>query len=496
MAGLDTRGLADGFMKGFSFVDGYYDKEQQKERQAQLDEEQRQYRAQQQGNWEKSFGLQEQRAQTQDQQWQQSFDLQQQRFGADQQHQSWQRGRTEREDARAAAEAQRKRDLQDIQIELGRLAEGFEPTERGIELFSNPKYQQYNPLRIASPDMGEALSYAEQVIDPNSPADTNSPEGRKHLNYVLMPDLNTGRNGEGLKGGVRQFAALYPGQTEGTVAVEVEMEDGRMAPVTEKRGTADDGDDTILEEPVEKLVNQVQGYKTLRQALTTPQAQQGVAKLRQALGLSSEDAPELQTIYDADGNEMKVQWDRNSGRWVPVGGARKGGNFGKREEAQAKAIGKEMELLVEQGALDPKAPAEVRNRYQKLKAMQDRILGLSDTGATNNPLLAAIQSGQLKLNDPDAPSSEPAAEQGAQSAEPPAPFDPKTTLGLVNMPQEDWQERNRRYEEMKPAIKLIRQKLDAGWAPEPDELERLRPYLKESEVRLAEKRIQENKSLR
>jgi len=323
MAGLDTRGLADGFMKGFSFVDGYYDKEQQKERQAQLDQEQRDYRAQQQANWDRNFGLQEQRAETQDKQWQQSFGLQQQRFGADQQHQSWQRGRANKQDALDAADRQRTQDLQDIQIELARLAQGFEPTERGIELFSSPKYQQYNPLRIASPDMGEALSYAEQVIDPNSPADTNSPEGRKHLNYVLMPDLNTGRNGEGLKGGVRQFAALYPGQTEGTVAVEVEMEDGRLAPVTEKRGTAEDGDDAVLEEPVEKLVNQVQGLKTLRQALTSPQGQQGVARLRQALGLSSAgEAQELQTIYDADGNEMKVQWDRTSGRWVPVGGSK------------------------------------------------------------------------------------------------------------------------------------------------------------------------------
>ena len=322
MSGLDTRGLADGFMKGFSFVDGYYDKEQQKERQARLDQEQRDYRAQQQANWDRNFGLQEQRAQTQDEQWNKSFGLQMDRFEADKQHQGWQRGRANRQDAIETEDRQRTQDLQAIQIELARLAQGMDPTERGIELFSNPKYQQYNPLRIASPDMGEALSYAEQVIDPNSPADTNSPDGRRHLNYVLMPDLNTGRNGEGLKGGVRQFAGLYPGQKEGTVAVEVEMEDGRLAPVTEKRGTAEDGDDTILEEPVEKLVNQVQGLKTLRQALTSPQGQQGVAQLRQALGLSSADAPELQTIYDADGKEMKVQWDRTSGRWVPVGGAK------------------------------------------------------------------------------------------------------------------------------------------------------------------------------
>jgi hypothetical protein len=385
MAGLDTRGLADGFMKGFSFVDGYYDKEQQKERQAQLDQEQRDYRAQQQANWDRNFGLQEQRAQTQDEQWNKSFGLQEQRFAADQQHQGWQRGRANRQDAIEAEDRQRTQDLQAIQIELARLAQGMEPTEQGIKLFTDPRYQQYNPLRIASPDMGEALSYAEQVIDPNSPADTNSPDGRRHLNYVLMPDLNTGRQGEGLKGGVRQFAGLYPGQKEGTVAVEVEMEDGRLAPVTEKRGTAEDGDDAVLEEPVEKLVNQVQGLKTLRQALTSPQGQQGVARLRQALGLSSAgEAPELQTIYDADGNEMKVQWDRTSGRWVPVGGARKGG-MSKQDEARLRAIGNELKTLTEMGAAFGDAPPEMNARYQQLKAMQDQMLGISQGSAEGEP---------------------------------------------------------------------------------------------------------------
>ncbi len=395
MAGLDTRGLADGFMKGFSFVDGYYDKEQQKERQARLDQEQRDYRAQQQANWDRNFGLQEQRAQTQDEQWNKSFGLQMDRFEADKQHQGWQRGRTERQDAIEAEDRQRTKDLQDIQIELARMAQGMDPTENGIELFSNPKYQQYNPLRIASPDMGEALNYAEQVMDPNSPADTNSPEGRRHLNYVLLPDLNTGRNGEPLKGGVRKFAGLYPGQKPGTFAIEVEMEDGRLAPITEKRGSAEEGDDTILEEPVEKLVNQVQGYRTLRQALTSPQGQQGVARLRQALGLSNSEAPDIFTMYDKDGNEVKAYWDRATGMPVQIGGSKKDNNFSSRDKARLDALNADIKAMMEQG-------------YNTL-ADSDR----PEDQAAYQQYQQAVRQRDALLNGGEAPKPEPTPEQDA-----------------------------------------------------------------------------------
>ncbi|MET3998817.1 hypothetical protein [Marinobacterium sp. MBR-109] len=134
----------------------------------------------------------------------------------------------------------------------------------------------------------------------------------------------------------------------------------------------------------------------------------------------------------------------------------------------------------------------------------EKLKGGGSAGG-GNPLIQAIQSGKIKVNDPAAQSSAaPASTQAQpQSAMPQAqPFNPAASVGLLNSPAvtnnqpQDWQTRNQQYEAIKPAIEMVRKKLDAGWAPEQEELERVRPYLTEKEIRLAEQRIMERKQYR
>jgi len=69
-----------------------------------------------------------------------------------------------------------------------------------------------------------------------------------------------------------------------TLDLEVEGEDGTKynAPMTKNRGIAGE-DDEVMQVPVEKLVEQVQGYRVLRNPMKTPQAQAVAQKVLAAL---------------------------------------------------------------------------------------------------------------------------------------------------------------------------------------------------------------------
>jgi hypothetical protein len=244
----------------------------------------------------------------------------------------------------------------------------------------------------------------------------------------------------------------------------------------------------------------------------------GLAQMR-ASGSSSRD-PKIQMITtgrDEAGNEIKEPfvWGEVNGKptLIPApvyGAAAPGPQVTPEMEVKAREIAREK---VDQQAgwlsSDSSDFAEYGGSRQAAEEQfyreeLERLKGGGSAGG-GNPLIQAIQSGKIKVNDPAAqPSSAPAS--APAQPQPPMPqaqpFNPAASVGLLNNPAmtnsqpQDWQTRNQQYEAAKPAIEMVRKKLDAGWAPEQEELERVRPYLTEKEIRLAEQRIMERKQYR
>lgn len=221
MAGLDTRGFVDGAMQGFGLMDTYYNRQAQNERA------------------DKRLGLQEE-----------AFDMQKERYGAEQ--------------AKEKAT-----------FVLGKIAQGVEPTEDEFGWLK--EHPQFWPA--LDPRTDKSIEVAQSVIDPESPMGPNDPEAIEAMNQLWSHRINRG------EGGRKRIAGLYPGQERGTVALdlEIEKEDGTKynAPMTKNRGV--EGDDEVLQTPVEALVNQVQGYRMLRNAFRTPEAQATATKVLSAL---------------------------------------------------------------------------------------------------------------------------------------------------------------------------------------------------------------------
>ena len=215
---LDTRGLAHGFTQGFGMADRYYARQEQGERA------------------DRRLDMQEE-----------TFDMQKQ-------------------------QAQRAQNKETATFVFGKIANKMDLSDEEMQwLKDNPNY-----LAALNPQADQALEVAQRVIDPQDPTGLNDDEGLYALNTLFEPMINRG------KGGGKRIVAGLPGQKEGTMAfeLEVEGEDGKRyrAPMTTKRGVAGE-DDEILQVPVEDLVNTAQGYRVLRNAINTSGASENAAKL-------------------------------------------------------------------------------------------------------------------------------------------------------------------------------------------------------------------------
>ena len=225
---LDTRGLASGFGQGFGLADQYYARQDQQDRQGKADD----------------------RADR-------NMEMREEQFGM-------QKDQAEQQKARQSAE-----------FTLGKIAQGVDLSDDEMKFMKeNPQY-----WGALDPEMDAAIENAQRVIDPSDPMDSNDPEALYSMNLMFGHRINRG------EGGKKRIAGLYPGQQEGTVAfdLEVEGEDGKKynAPMTKNRGVKDD--DEIMQTPVESLINQVQGYRMLRNAFRGPEAQQNASRVLAAL---------------------------------------------------------------------------------------------------------------------------------------------------------------------------------------------------------------------
>jgi len=241
MAGLDTRGLGDGFLAGFQVMS-------QHQRGQKADE-----RADQQ------MGMQQER-----------MDMQREQFSAQQE------------------DVARQRDMENIQFTLGKIGSGMEVGEDELEtLRQYPKFWS-----ALDPQTDSSIEQAMAVIDPDTSVDANDPESLEALNQMFGAEINRG------DGGQKRVVGMYPGTDGQSVMLELEVtgEDGTTyrAPMTEGRGTADD--DLVKSVPIEKLVEQVQGMRMLRNTMRSPEAQQR--------------ATQVLSLLRGDSNE---QWEQVEG---------------------------------------------------------------------------------------------------------------------------------------------------------------------------------------
>lgn len=318
--GLDTRGGMDGFAQGFGLVTNLLAQKDQKEIQrAQLaqhaedrqygreiqqqemglrkddlayrretdqrnyadTQDQRQYLRQrdadnasrQDRQFQASYGLQaagQQQAAARMQREDQRFDMQQQQFSRqiDQQDKAQQ----QKQDALIAKSA------------YAKIAAGGDLDENDLQVFKRNPWM--DPRHVLSPQMKSDVDTAGRVFagDLNS----NAPEALDAVNRVFGPDIQKGG------GGQKKIVQVLPGQTKGTVVFELEVtgEDGQKynAPMTKNRGTTTDGDEDVLEVPIEKLVDRVSGYKLLSGAFNTPENRHAALRYGQQMGLAPADA--------------------------------------------------------------------------------------------------------------------------------------------------------------------------------------------------------------
>jgi len=225
---LDTRGLASGFGQGFGLADQYYARQNQQERQGKADE----------------------RADR-------SMEMREEQFGMQMQ------------------EAERTQGQRQAEFILGKGAQGIMPNDEEMKFLK--ENSQYWPA--FDPESDAAIENAQKVIDPNDPMDANDPEAIYSMNVLFGGRVNRG------EGGKKRIAGIYPGKQEGHVTFDLGVtgDDNteRFQPMTKGRGT--EGDDEVLETPVENLVNHVQGIRMMRNAFRSPEGQQMASKMLAAL---------------------------------------------------------------------------------------------------------------------------------------------------------------------------------------------------------------------
>ncbi len=232
MAGLDMRGLADGFLSGFQVM-GQYQHQQRQSEQA-----------------ERRLGMQEQK------------------FGLDM-----------RTAEMKMDELKRNREKEGLKFALEKAVTlGYDSvTEDEFALLRN------HPEIWAGldPQADFAIQRAVDVFDPSTSIDANDPDSLQQANLLFGDLINTGNSGQ------KRIVGWVPSPNSNDVMLELEVtrEDGSTyrAPMTEGRGTEEDA--IVKSIPMETLVNHIQGLRMLRNGVKAggPEAQERASQMLQIL---------------------------------------------------------------------------------------------------------------------------------------------------------------------------------------------------------------------
>lgn len=215
MAGLDTRGAFDGFVQGFNMVDAYNHRKASSER-------------------------------------------------ADQQVEMQQRGLDMREQEFAAHQDERQRQQDQQQI-----AQFYTGWASGIDAPITPELEQAfernklaDPRHLFRPETEAAVQYADKLA--KGEGSLFSKQTVDAMNDFYAPRVSRGN------GGKKRLAGMYPGQKEGSLVFELEVEDEqgnkRLAPMTVNRGLEGE-DDEVAQYEIDQAIAPVMGAKSIYQAL-------------------------------------------------------------------------------------------------------------------------------------------------------------------------------------------------------------------------------------
>jgi len=221
MAGLDTRGVFDGFAQGFGLVDNYLNNKAADER-------------------------------------------------ANRQQDMHERGLQMREQEFAAQQEDQRRQ-QDQQL-IGQFYSGW---SNGIEAPMTEELDRAfkrnpmaDPRHLFNPKTEAAVQYADKLA--SGEGNLFSKETADHMHNFFQPRIDR------MPGRSTRLAGLYPGQREGTLAFEVGVTpkgglDGvdskeYFAPVTVNRGVAGQ-DDEVAQYGIDQMIAPVMGAKQIYQAL-------------------------------------------------------------------------------------------------------------------------------------------------------------------------------------------------------------------------------------
>lgn len=215
MAGLDTRGAFDGFVKGFGMMQNYTDS---KDRKAYMQEQQA---MQQRG-----------------------LEMREQEFA----------GRQE--------DRQSQKDQQQI-------AQFYNGWSNGIEAPITPELEKAfernklsDPRHLFKPETEAAIQYADKLS--SGEGSLFSQDTVDAMNNFYAPRVSRG------DGGKKRLAGIYPGQKDGSFVFELEIEDEkgqkRLAPMTVNRGVAGQ-DDEVAQYDIDQAIGPVMGAKSIYQAL-------------------------------------------------------------------------------------------------------------------------------------------------------------------------------------------------------------------------------------
>ena len=215
MAGLDTRGAFDGFVKGFGMMQGYQDS---KDRKAYMKEQQ---------------GMQ-----------QRGLEMREQEFSAQQ-------------------EQRQKQQDQEV------VAQFYNGWASGVEVPITPELEQafernkmFDARHLFKPEVMQSVDYADKLS--KGEGSLFSQETVDAMNTFYSPRVNRG------DGGKKRLSGMYPGQKEGSFVFELEVEDEqgnkRNAPMTMNRGMEGD-DDEVAQYEIDQAIGPVMGAKSIYQAL-------------------------------------------------------------------------------------------------------------------------------------------------------------------------------------------------------------------------------------
>ena len=215
MAGLDMRGAFDGFVQGFNMVDAYNHRKASSER-------------------------------------------------ADQQVEMQQRGLDMREQEFAAHQDERQRQQDQQQI-----AQFYTGWASGIDAPITPELEQAfernklaDPRHLFRPETEAAVQYADKLA--KGEGSLFSKQTVDAMNDFYAPRVSRGN------GGKKRLAGMYPGQKEGSLVFELEVEDEqgnkRLAPMTVNRGLEGE-DDEVAQYEIDQAIAPVMGAKSIYQAL-------------------------------------------------------------------------------------------------------------------------------------------------------------------------------------------------------------------------------------